>query len=152
MKYIHSNSFIYILQICKIHYIPSDISHIIFKHFINISAQIIIDSWYNHILIHNINLVQIISHLSLYMTYDNFGMPYYYYNLYDKKIGITFNICYKYMDFKICDIDWWIQRVTYAFNSLNICVDVNNDNFIYNYNAVSNFSNSVYIYRYLNNM
>lgn len=132
-----------ILLIGKQYNIPNDISYIIYNHFINLSAQIIINSWYNYIMIHNINLVHIISQLKLYMNYDSFGMPYFYYNLYDKKVGITFNICYKYIDFSICDVEWWIQRITYAFNALPIFNDTNNYVFKYNYDAIANFYNNI---------
>lgn len=132
-----------IILIGKVYNIPTDISYIIYNHFINLSAQIIINSWYNYIMIHNINLVHIISQLKLYMNYDSFGMPYFYYNLYDKKVGITFNICYKYIDFSICDIEWWIHRITYAFNALPLFNDINNSVFKYNYDAIANFYNNI---------
>ena len=142
MNYLHiSNKLIPLLQLCKYYYIPSDISKIIFNFLINRSAQIIINSWYNYVMIHNINLVHIISKLQLYMNYDIFGMQFYYYDLYDKRVGITFNICYKYIDLKICDIDWWLQRLSYAFNELYFFYDVNNRNFKYNSDAITNFYN-----------
>ena len=146
MNYINlSNSLIPLLHVCKLYSIPSDISYIIYNMLINRSAQIIINSWYNFIMIHNINLVDIISRLQLYMAYDTYGMPFYYYNLYDKKIGITFNICCKYFDFMCSDIDWWTQRITYAFNGLSIYNDINNVNFAYNFEAISNFHDILYV-------
>lgn len=143
MNYIQlSNSLFPLLCVCKFYSIPSDISFIIFNFHINRSAQLIIDSWYNHIMIHNINLSNILSRLQLYMGYDPFGMPFFYYNLYDKKVGITFNICYKYINLNICDIPWWMHRLTYAFNGLTLH---NHDdfNFKFNYDAIAHFYNKL---------
>ncbi len=133
-----SNSLFPILCVCKFYSIPSDISFIIFNFHINRSAQLIIDSWYNHVMIHNINLTYILSRLQLYIDYDPFGMPFYYYNLYDKKLGIAFNICHKYLNLNICDINWWINRVTYAFNGLTLH-NHHDENFKFNYDAIAHF-------------
>lgn len=144
MNYIQlSNSLLPLLCVCKFYSIPSDISFIIYKFLINRSAQCIIDSWYNHVMIHNTNLCLIVYRLDLYMQYDPFGMPFYYYDLYDKKVGITFNICYKYIDLSICDISWWMHHLTYAFNGLSLH-ESEDDNFIYNYDAVANLFNKLF--------
>ncbi len=145
MKYIQfSYSLFPLLYICKKYSIPSDISFIIYNFIIHKSAQLIINSWFNYIMIHNINLCHIINTLPLYIHYDYFGMPFYYYNLYDKKVGIAFNICYKYINLNISDIEWWINRINYAFNALTFHHNTNNIDFIVNYNAVSNFYNKIY--------
>lgn len=151
MNYLNvSNKLIPLLQLCQFYSIPSDISKIIFDFLINRSAQIIINSWYNYVMIHNINLVHIISNLQLHMNYDIYGMPFYYYNLYDKRVGITFNICYKYIDLKICDIDWWLHCLTYAFNELRFFDNIHNRNFKYNSDAIMKFYNLLNIGRDLN--
>ena len=145
MNYIHFyNSFLPILFVCKKYLIPSDISFIIYKFFINSYSKIICNAWYNHIMIHNINLCDIITRLPLYMHYDSFGMPYFYYDLYDKKIGYTFNICYKYLNLNICDFDWWERRINYAFNGVKIDVDIHNNVIIYNYHSIINFYYKLY--------
>lgn len=147
LNYFNSlNSLFPLLLVCNKFSIPSDISKIIYYELLNSYAQTIINHWYSHIVLHNTNLCILIQKLNLYIHYDTFGMPFYYYDLFDKKVGITFNICYKYIDLNISSIEWWINRLNYAFNALSLIRYQNNlinynfeDIFKYNYNAISNF-------------
>lgn len=134
-----------IFNICKKFSLPNDILNIIFKFYINNSSQIIINSWYNYIMIHNINPSYIMSRLKLYISYDSLQQPFFYYDLYNKNVGITFNICSKYLSFNISDTLWWIDHIKYALNSLSFFYyDINNINFKYNYKAIFNFYNKLY--------
>ncbi len=136
---IHTNFIIPFLFICKKYNIPSDISFYIHNIIINHYSKIISNYWYTHIMIHNINLSYLISNLTLYTAYDPFGHPFYYYDLYNRNVGVTFLICYKYLNLRISSLQWWKNRIYYAFNALYILNDNLNSNFNFNCNAITLF-------------
>ena len=128
-----------ILLISKKYSIPSDISHIIYKFFINNSAQIIINKWYSHIMIHNINLIYLISKLDVFVLYDFHNHPFFYYDLNDKSVGIIFNICYKYFSPSLSSFNWWSSLLQYAFNGLRQFSNFTSYTFLMNYNSIYRF-------------
>lgn len=134
--YIFTNSLKPCLLVCHKFFIPTDIFIIIYNYVINASAQIIINSWYNHITLHNINLCNLINRLHIYMFRDIDGSVLYYFDLYDPKIGTTFNICHKYINLNISDINWWMTRINYALNGLYFNYYNYNNTFKYNLQAI----------------
>ena len=132
-----------LLLISKKFNIPSDISLTIYKLILNSSAQTIINHWYSHVLIHNINLTNLVQTIQLHINYDPFGMPFYYYNLEDRSIGIIFNICFKLLNLRLSSIDWWLQRMSYAFNSFYLYSPADNTIISYNYQSISRFYNKL---------
>lgn len=139
-----TNSLLSVLIISKHFLLPPDISYTIYSIIINTAVKTIIDAWYNHIMIHNMNLCYIVTNLQKFIDYDPFGRPFYYYNLYDKNIGITFNICSKYIDLNISSFNWWITHINYAFNCLSFNINYNDPIFKYNYVSICNFYNKIY--------
>ena len=112
---------------------------------INQSAQYIIDKWYSHIIIHNTNLIHITCNLPLNINYDNYGMSYYYYDLTSKNVGITFNICNKYLNTIISSQDWWFNHIKFAFNGISVIniSSINHDIYTFNCNSIYNFYNKL---------
>jgi|TARA_B110000858_G_C17419197_1_gene300320 hypothetical protein len=103
--------------------IPSDISYTIYNYIIHSSAQKIIDKWFSFILIHNTNLCTLINKLNYYQTSDYYGNNYFYYDLCDNNVFITFSICLKYIVPTISTKTWWLEKFSYGFNGLG---NVNN--------------------------
>ena len=132
-----------LILICKQYSIPNDIILHINSYIVNHYAQTIINYWYDYVMIHSINPCFIINKLKKYINYDQHNMPYYYYDLYDKNIGITFNICHKYINFNISSIDWWCNHLSYAFKGIRVC-QYYNDVFDFNYQSICNFYDKLY--------
>ena len=121
-------------------HIPCDISVIIYNHLLNTYVKTIIRYWYSHIMIHNMNPCRIISNLSVLSgNYDN--ILFNYFDLTDKKLGITFNICLKYIDFKISSFEWWMSQIDLAFNGTLLFNDTDREVCKFNFSAINNFYN-----------
>ena len=121
----HTNSLIPLLNLANYYSIPSDITFIIYSMIIHNAAQKIINNWYNHISIHNINLFYIVHKLPILRDFDNFGNIISYYNLHDNYVATTFFICSKYIQPNISSYDWWFNIIQYAINGINYIHDFN---------------------------
>lgn len=125
--------------------LPYDINDKIFFYILNTSAQIIINSWYNHISIHNINLIYLINRLSLKTSYyDN--VIYHYYDLHDINVLRTFRICFKYIDYMISSLNWWMDIITYAYNGTFFSNDFDDIIFIQNRYIINLFMLNIFNY------
>jgi hypothetical protein len=142
---IFPNYFFPIISISNKFNLPYDISIIIYKFFLNNSANIIIKNWFSYVYIHNIHLCDIINRLTVNCEYDIYGDPFFYYDLYDKNIGITFNICYKYLHINISYFTWWKNIVQYAFNGVAM-IDEFNDTVNCNLNSINKFNRKFFMY------
>ena len=121
----HTNSLIPLLNLANYYSIPSDITFFIYSMIIHNAAQIIIHNWYNHISIHNINLVYIVNKLTILRDFDHFGNIISFYNLHDNNVATTFFICSKYIQPNISSYDWWFNIIQYAINGINYIHDFN---------------------------
>jgi len=132
------NYIISIINICSFYNIPIDISKFIYKLFINKSASIIQNKWFNYIIIHNTNLCYIINQLNIYRICNfNFSILNYYYNLNDINVLYSFKICIKYFKPNISDKVWWLNKLDILNQSLSY----------YSYNTINN--ELYYKYKYI---
>ena len=97
--------------------LPRDISEHIYHYILNISAQRIINNWYNHIAIHNTNLSYLITQLPVCEGVYR-GLHKYYYDLYDINVLRTFRICFKKINYNISSYSWWINVLNTASNGI----------------------------------
>lgn len=141
---IYPKFFFPIVSISNKFNLPYDISIIIYKFFLNSTANIIIKNWFSYIYIHNIHLCDIVNRLSIHCEYDIYGDPFFFYDLNDKNIGITFNICYKFLHMNISYFTWWKNILQYAFNGISM---VQSFNHIVNFNcnSINKFNHKFFI-------
>lgn len=121
--------FISILNISNFYNIPIDISNFIYKLFISKSANIIINKWFDYVVIHNSNLCNIINQLNIIrITNSNFTIVDHYYNLNDINVLYSFKICLKYFKPNISDKSWWLNKLNILNKSLQfMCFHINYD-------------------------
>jgi len=134
--YFHIYNKVFILS--KHFNLPYDINEKILFYILNTSAQVIINYWYNHIAIHNINLIYLINRLSLKTSYYN-NVIYHFYDLHDINVLRTFRICFKYIDYMICSLDWWMDTITYAYNGTFFSNNFDDIIFIQSRNIINMF-------------
>ena len=120
-----------IINICNYYNIPIEILKFIYNIFINNSASIIQNKWYDYVIIHNTNLCNIINQLEIKrISNSDFSIINYYYNLNDINVLYSFKICLKYLKPNISDKSWWFNKLNTLNQSLlyNCC---NIDNQLY---------------------
>lgn len=131
---------IYKINILSIKFnIDHDIRNLIYKIIINTAQEKIVKNWYNFISIHNTNLAYLISKLTV-KRHNLSLLPYQeisYYDLTDKNVQISFNICYKYFSKKICDKTWWLEKLRYGICGLWVINESNlTDDIMNTYNNI----------------
>jgi len=121
--------YISIRNISNFYDIPNDISLFIYKLFINKSASIIQNKWFDYVIIHNTNLCNIINQLKVIrISNSNFSIVNYYYNLNDINVLYSFKICFKYIKPNISDRSWWLNKLDILNQSLLYqCFNIDND-------------------------
>jgi len=121
--------YISIRNISNFYDIPNDISLFIYKLFINKSASIIQNKWFDYVIIHNTNLCNIINQLKVIrISNSNFSIVNYYYNLNDINVLYSFKICLKYIKPNISDRSWWLNKLDILNQSLLYqCFNIDND-------------------------
>ena len=126
ISFVNYNKIKSILLISKNFNLPSEISEYICHYILHISAQKIINNWYNHICIHNSNLVNLVCKLDIKEAYyQNSYIN--YYDLNDINVLRTFTICYKMIDLNISCHAWWCN----VFKTLCAGIHIHNHSDIY---------------------
>lgn len=106
ISFVNYNKIKSILLISNKFNLPSEISEYICHHVLYISAQKIINNWYNYICIHNSNLVTLVCKLHIKNGYyQNSYIN--YYDLNDINVLRTFRICYEMINLNISCHTWW---------------------------------------------
>jgi len=108
-----------LLLVSHFYKLPNDVCVVIFNHIKNVSAQKIIDAWYNHILIQNINPCYLINKLPVFGGHNIFNEYFQYYDLNNRNVLNTFRICDKYLNPRIADKSWWFFILQRGFNGVN---------------------------------
>ena len=114
IQYIHS-----LLLVSHFYKLPNDVCVVIFNFIKNFCAQKIIDSWYNHIIIQNVNPCNLINRLVIYGSHNIFNEYFQYYDLNNINVLNTFKICDKYLNPRIADKSWWFFILQRGFNGIN---------------------------------
>ncbi len=113
-----------LLLLSHLYRLPDDVCTLIFEHIKHYYAQKIMNTWYNHIAIHNINLCNLINRLPILGGHNIFNQYFQYYDLNNTNVLNTFIICYKYLNPRIADKSWWNLILRRGFNGTNLIYDL----------------------------
>lgn len=142
----YPRSFIYFLFVMKNLSIPPDISKHIYNFIRHSSAQCIINNWYSHIMLHNINPCYIIQKLKLFTEYDPHNYIFVYCDLLDSSVGTIFNICTKYLDCRTTCFSFWLSYLQYVYNGVLVVTSTDNPVYILNLNSIHSFETKLLNY------